>query len=67
MLSEPRISIEGGDAQVRTDFAFIDRSMKITSAGRYHDVLVQQGDRWRIASREIVFLGEQPTGSGVDT
>ena len=59
MLSEPLIQIDqsGDTATAMTDYAFISQQLRITSAGRYHDTLVQRGGRWRISSREIVFLG----------
>ena len=63
MLSEPLIDIDpGGDrAAATTDYAFVSQRLRITSAGRYHDTLVRDDDRWRIASRDIVFLGgERP-------
>lgn len=48
-----------------TDYVFVARGaqgLTITSAGRYHDRLVLDGDRWRFARREIVFMGETPVG-----
>jgi hypothetical protein len=50
---------------VTTDYCFLARDLTVMSAGRYHDVLVRDvgdGDRWRIARREIVFLGDEPQG-----
>lgn len=67
VLSEPLITIDGDTATAVTDYCFIARSLQITSAGRYYDVLVHDGDRWRISVREIVFVGESPRGvSGSD-
>ncbi|MEJ7583939.1 MAG: nuclear transport factor 2 family protein [Acidimicrobiales bacterium] len=57
LLSEPVIDIDGDRAVVTTDYAFVSRKLVVSSAGRYHDVLVRSDDRWRFASREIVFLG----------
>ena len=67
MLSEPLIAVDptGGRATVTTDYCFVTRELTVLSAGRYHDVLVRDGhdpDRWRIAQREIVFLGDEPQG-----
>ena len=66
MLSEPLITLDGGTATVTTDYAFVAKDLTVLSAGRYHDTLRDDGDRWRIASREIVFLGDQPRGLGGD-
>jgi 3-phenylpropionate/cinnamic acid dioxygenase small subunit len=63
MLSEPLIDIDGDEARVTTDYAFISRDDRVTSSGRYHDVLRKEPDRWRIARREIVFTGDQPTST----
>jgi 3-phenylpropionate/cinnamic acid dioxygenase small subunit len=62
VLSEPLISLEGDTATATTDFCFLAPDLTVTAAGRYHDVLVRDADRWRIATREIVFLGEAPRG-----
>lgn len=62
LLSEPLITVDGDTARVTTDYAFVSKSLQVLSAGRYHDVVVRDGDRWRIAVREIVFLGDEPTG-----
>lgn len=48
-------------ATARTDFVFVgrtDEGLAITSAGRYHDTLVREGDAWLFRSRQIVFMGE---------
>jgi hypothetical protein len=37
----------------------MDKQKVITSAGRYHDRLVRNRDRWRFADRRIVFLGDE--------
>jgi uncharacterized protein (TIGR02246 family) len=52
------IDLHGDEARAWTDYVFIDRGKAITSAGRYHDRLVRQSDRWRFASRRIAFLGD---------
>jgi 3-phenylpropionate/cinnamic acid dioxygenase small subunit len=67
MLSEPLIVVDpsGDRATVTTDYCFLARDLTVMSAGRYHDVLVRDpgdGDGWRIARREIVFLGDEPQG-----
>jgi ketosteroid isomerase-like protein len=62
VLSEPLIDVDGDTARVTTDYVFVGRDLAVTSAGRYHDVLVRDGDRWRISRREIVFLGDGPGG-----
>lgn len=58
MLSEPLISVDGDRASASTDFCFVAKTLRVIAAGRYHDVLVRDEDRWRIAVREIVFVGE---------
>ena len=52
------IEVDGSTARAWTDYVFIDKQRAITSAGRYHDRLVRQPDRWRFAERRIVFLGD---------
>jgi 3-phenylpropionate/cinnamic acid dioxygenase small subunit len=54
---------DGRTVSVVSDYTFIARNQKggyaITSAGRYHDELVQGDDgSWRFRSREIRFLGD---------
>lgn len=61
MLSEPLIDLDGGEARVTTDYAYVGPDNRVASAGRYHDVLRRDPDRWRIARREIVFTGDEPT------
>jgi 3-phenylpropionate/cinnamic acid dioxygenase small subunit len=70
MLSEPLIAVDpsGDRASVTTDYCFLARDLTVMSAGRYHDVFVRHADepdRWRIAQREIVFLGDEPKGIDV--
>ena len=67
ILSEPLVTVDpaGGRATVTTDYCFVARDLSVLSAGRYHDILVRDPDdvdRWRIAQREIVFLGDEPKG-----
>jgi 3-phenylpropionate/cinnamic acid dioxygenase small subunit len=62
LISEPLITLDGDRATVTTDYCFVTKALTVQSAGRYHDVLVRDGDRWRISVREIVFLGDEPTG-----
>ena len=52
------IEVEGNEAYAVTDYVFMDRHRAITNAGRYHDRLVRNRDRWRFAERRIVFMGE---------
>jgi uncharacterized protein (TIGR02246 family) len=55
------IDIDGDTARAWTDFLYLktlDGEVTISNAGRYHDRLVREPDRWRIARRTIVFLGE---------
>lgn len=69
------VSADGRHARAVTDYVFVGRaesgdgaaggpmgSFAITSVGRYHDELVREGDRWRFARREIVFLGDERDG-----
>ena len=53
------IDIDGDRARGWTDYVFVSQEMVILSAGRYHDVLVRDGDRWRFQDRRIVFMGEE--------
>ena len=44
-----------------TDFLYMsktDTGYRTSNAGRYHDRLVREPDRWRFAARTIVFLGD---------
>jgi len=55
------VDSDGAHASARTDYIFVgrtDEGLAITSAGRYHDTLVRDGDRWLFESRQIVFLGD---------
>jgi 3-phenylpropionate/cinnamic acid dioxygenase small subunit len=52
------IDVDGGRATAVTDYIFITQAREILSAGRYHDVLVREPDRWRFAERRIVFMGD---------
>ncbi len=55
------VSADNLTARAWTDFLYmkkIDDGFSITNAGRYHDRLVHESDRWRFASRTIVFLGD---------
>ncbi len=62
MISEPRINLHGDEAIVTTDFAFVAKDNKILQTGRYHDILRRGADGWQVASREIVFTGDDPIG-----
>ena len=62
MLSEPVIDVDGDTARAATDYVFVSRTNTILSTGRYVDVIRRAQDRWRFASREIVFSGETPLG-----
>ncbi|WP_334143593.1 nuclear transport factor 2 family protein [Rhabdothermincola sp.] len=67
LCANPLIDLDEGGTGARavTDYVFVGRAgggLAITSAGRYHDRLVLDGGRWRFARREIVFMGDQPTG-----
>jgi 3-phenylpropionate/cinnamic acid dioxygenase small subunit len=54
----PIIETHGDEAGAVTDYIFIDKNKTIISAGRYHDRLVKEPDRWRFAERRIVFMGD---------
>ena len=48
-------------ARAWTDFLYMsktDDGFRTSNAGRYHDRLVREPDRWRFAARTIVFLGD---------
>jgi 3-phenylpropionate/cinnamic acid dioxygenase small subunit len=56
------IDEHGTTATALTDYIFIGRSpegLTVTSAGRYHDTLVREGERWLFRTREIAFMGGQ--------
>ncbi len=55
------IEPSGETARAWTDFLYLrkdDGGHTISNAGRYHDRLVREPDRWRFRTRTIVFLGE---------
>jgi 3-phenylpropionate/cinnamic acid dioxygenase small subunit len=55
------VSDDGDSAEALTDYIFVGKSpegMVVTSAGRYHDTFVRDGDRWRFRTRRIVFMGD---------
>ncbi len=58
----PVVDLQGPDrALVWTDlsaFASAKDGISIATIGRYHDELVKQGGRWRIAKRVVVMAGE---------
>jgi uncharacterized protein (TIGR02246 family) len=52
---------DGLTARAWTDFLYMrkaDGGYAISNAGRYHDRIVRESDRWRFATRTIVFLGD---------
>ena len=54
---------DAGHARAWTDlsaFATTKRGIEIATIGRYHDRLVKQDGRWRIAARALVMGGEEP-------
>ena len=55
------IASDGQTARAWTDFLYlkqVDAGYAISTAGRYHDRLVRDPDRWRFKTRTIVFLGD---------
>lgn len=55
------VADDGATARAWTDFCYLkktDDGYAITNAGRYHDRLVHETDRWRFRTRTIVFLGD---------
>jgi 3-phenylpropionate/cinnamic acid dioxygenase small subunit len=55
------IDADGTHASGRTDYIFVGRTeegLAVTSAGRYHDTFVKDGERWRFSARTIEFMGE---------
>lgn len=57
------VSPDGSTAEAVTDYLFVGiqphggyAAANPTSAGRYHDRLVRDSDRWRFAERRIVFM-----------
>ena len=60
MLSEPWIVIDGDNASVTTDFAWVSKQGTVDQSGRYQDRIVRQIKGWRFQRREIVFTGDRP-------
>ena len=55
--SDIEVDEERGLADAVTDFVFIDKQLRITTAGRYHDTLRRGPDGdWRFTSHEIRFF-----------
>jgi uncharacterized protein (TIGR02246 family) len=55
------IATDGHTARAWTDFCYMSKTaagLTISNAGRYHDHLVRDPDRWRFRTRTIVFLGD---------
>ena len=55
----PVIEVSGDAASVRVDyiwFGVIEGELKVGSGGRYHQRLVKDPDRWRIAELEVKLL-----------
>lgn len=55
------IDADGTRARAWTDFLYLkcaEGGYVISTAGRYHDRLVREPDRWRFQRRTIVFLGD---------
>jgi 3-phenylpropionate/cinnamic acid dioxygenase small subunit len=69
MPLQPVIDLDpaGGGALAWTDLAVLytgeDGRIGVATLGRYHDRLVEQGGRWRFASRVLV-LGDEPVPEG---
>ena len=61
-ISAPLIETDGDTATSTVDFVWLSRTGDVGQVGRYHDTLVRHDDRWRFATREIVFTGDQPLG-----
>ena len=55
------VADDGQTARAWTDFLYMNKSddgYRTSNAGRYHDRLTCEPDRWRFATRTIVFLGD---------
>ena len=55
------IASDGLTARAWTDFLYLSKpetGLAISNAGRYHDRIVRDPDRWRFRNRTIVFLGD---------
>lgn len=64
ICANPLVDIDpsGESASGTVDYIFVGRTsegLQITSAGRYYDTFVRDGERWLFSSRRIVFLGEE--------
>ena len=62
-ISAPLIHVDGGAATSTVDFVWLSRAGEVGQIGRYHDTFERQPDRWRFATREIVFAGDRPIGT----
>lgn len=67
LLSEPWIELatipepgSSATATATTDFAWVSKQGEVGQSGRYVDLIVHTGERWRFRRREIVFTGDQP-------
>ena len=61
----PLIYVDGDTARAWTDYIWVgpgSGQFPVTSAGRYHDRLVKRDGRWLFSERQIVFMGEEPSG-----
>lgn len=55
------VADDGFSARAWTDFLYMKRTddgYATSNAGRYHDRIVRDHDRWRFTARTIVFLGD---------
>ena len=62
-ISEPLVTVDEAGARATVDFSWLSRAGEVGQVGRYHDTFVRDDDRWRFATREIVFAGDQPIGT----
>jgi uncharacterized protein (TIGR02246 family) len=61
------VDVDGDTATAATDYLFVRSTpggLELIAAGRYHDLLVRDHDRWRFRQREITLLGPPGGGSG---
>ncbi len=65
-ISAPLIHVDGDTATSTVDFLWLSRAGEPGRIGRYHDTVVRDPDRWRFATREIVFAGDEPIGTEPD-
>ncbi len=61
------VDVDGDTARATTDYLFVRpgaEGLVLVAAGRYHDRMVRDGERWRFRVRSITMLPSDPGGAG---